>query len=936
MAAEKKTQSEQRAAMLDAALAQIDKQFGKGSAMRLGDQERVKMQAIPTSSLALDIALGIGGLPKGRIIEIYGPESSGKCLVADTLVPTNWGLLTIEEIFEQCGQKASCTSRVTDISYLGLEVLNEYGKMESVQALTHNNKKPVLKIQTSAGREIKVTHNHPVRVMNERGTVVWRLAEKLAVGDTLLGVTGGFENAKDRITEDEAIIAGYLIGDGHMKNDNSTMFSQLDVETANEFKTIFSSLYPEAKFVTYEHRPNDIWVRSKVIKTHLVEVVGIGTHGSPQKEVPWTVRSSSLTIQKAFLSALYECDGGVEKGTVCLSTSSEKLAQQVQAMLSTFGLSATRLPKKVAAYPDNTYWTISLPREDSVKFIDLIGFRSQRRAEQSKAITAVKTREAQTRNIPHQVNIIRDLGEALGGNREFYKIADDLFRTLDNGKPFVSLSPQRTQKIIRWAEDNGGANHPLTEHLRSLLERNSSYETIVSITDGGEQPTFDLVVPGTQSFVANGLAVHNTTLALHAIANVQKEGGNVAFIDAEHALDPEYAEALGIDLDNLIVSQPDTGEQALDITDLLIRSGAIDLIVVDSVAALVPRAEIEGDMGQSHVGLQARLMSQALRKITGGLNTTGTTAIFINQLREKIGVMFGCFSEDTPVRLADGSSEKIGVIVDNRMPVEVLSYNANTGMIEPARVTDWFDNGVAEKFLEFTVVKPYGVGEEQFVSFKVTPNHMLSTPDGWESAEDVAIGSDVLIMDEERKTVVPAEVLNIDVITGSSSMRKFDLEIKGNHNYFVGSDATIMVHNSPETTTGGKALKFYASVRLDIRRIETLKLDGAAVANRTRVKVVKNKVAPPFKQAEFDIIFGEGISREGGIIDLGVEHGFIRKAGAWYTYEGDQLGQGKEKVRQFLKDNPALADEIENLILEKVGIRETDVVEEIVVVEKEE
>jgi len=257
-----------------------------------------------------------------------------------------------------------------------------------------------------------------------------------------------------------------------------------------------------------------------------------------------------------------------------------------------------------------------------------------------------------------------------------------------------------------------------------------------------------------------------TTLALHAIANAQKSGGIAAFVDAEHAFDPEYAVKLGVDIDNLLVSQPDTGEQALEIADMLIRSGALDLIVIDSVAALVPRAEIEGDMGDSHVGLQARLMSQALRKITGALSTNNTTAIFINQLREKIGVMFG----------------------------------------------------------------------------------------------------------------------------------------------------------SPETTTGGKALKFYASVRLDIRRIETLKDGTEPVGNRTRVKVVKNKVAPPFKQAEFDILYGEGISREGGIIDMAVEHGIVRKAGAWYTYEGDQLGQGKENARQYLKDNPGLTDDLERLIKEKLGI----------------
>ncbi|MBV7295277.1 recombinase RecA [Corynebacterium sp. TAE3-ERU12] len=259
-----------------------------------------------------------------------------------------------------------------------------------------------------------------------------------------------------------------------------------------------------------------------------------------------------------------------------------------------------------------------------------------------------------------------------------------------------------------------------------------------------------------------------TTVALHAIAEAQRAGGIAAFIDAEHALDPEYARKLGVDTDNLLVSQPDTGEQALEIADMLIRSGAIDIIVVDSVAALTPKAEIDGEMGDSHVGLQARLMSQALRKMTGALSHSGTTAIFINQLREKIGVMFG----------------------------------------------------------------------------------------------------------------------------------------------------------SPETTTGGKALKFYASVRCDVRRIQTLKDGQDAVGNRTKLKVVKNKVSPPFKIAEFDILYGEGISREGSIIDMAVDNGIVKKSGSWFTYEGDQLGQGKEKARLHLKENPALAEEIEIKIKKKLGVGE--------------
>jgi recombination protein RecA len=624
-----------------------------------------------------------------------------------------------------------------------------------------------------------------------------------------------------------------------------------------------------------------------------------------------------------------------------------------------------------------------------------------------------------------------------------------------------------------------------------------------------------------------------TTVALHAVANAQRNGGIAAFIDAEHALDPEYAHNLGVDTDALLVSQPDTGEQALEIADMLIRSGALDIIVIDSVAALVPRAEIEGEMGDSHVGLQARLMSQALRKITGILNNSGTTAIFINQLREKIGVMFGCFSYSTRVTLADGTQEKIGKIVNQKMNVEVLSYDPVNGRVEPKKIVNWFNNGPAEQFLQFTVAKSGGNGRAQFAA---TANHLIRTPGGWREAGELIVGDRVMIaedrrlseqqwqiilgslmgdgnlapnrrdrsgvrfrlghgavqadylewkvsllgnipcsrrvdsrgavfadftplaeLDELHRAVylgdgkkhlswdylkalsplalaiwymddggftvrskglqkrtqdgsgrveicveamaegtrerlveylrgtydldvklrssgtrgiaviqfstaasarlqeivapyvpvameskllprfrgqcavvpqfaptethpVPARVIDIRVKLRTRSMNRFDIEIEGNHNYFVDG---VMVHNSPETTTGGRALKFYSSVRLDVRRIESLKDGTDVVGNRTRVKVVKNKVAAPFKQAEFDIMYGKGISREGSLIDVGVEQNIIRKSGAWYTYDGDQLGQGKEKAREFLKDNPDVAAEIEKKILEKLGVGQT-------------
>jgi recombination protein RecA len=618
-----------------------------------------------------------------------------------------------------------------------------------------------------------------------------------------------------------------------------------------------------------------------------------------------------------------------------------------------------------------------------------------------------------------------------------------------------------------------------------------------------------------------------TTVALHAVAEAQKLGGIAAFIDAEHALDPQYARALGVDINELLVSQPDNGEQALEIADMLIRSNAVDIIVIDSVAALTPRAEIDGEMGDSHVGLQARLMSQALRKLSGSLHRSNTCAVFINQLREKIGVMFGCFSYGTRVTLADGTQEKIGKIVNQKLPVEVMSYDIARDEFVPRKVVNWFDNGPTEEFLRFTVARGSGNGRSQF---SVTPNHLISTPHGWDHAGELAVGDTVLqavehklsafqwdvilgsllgdgslsptrsghgarfrighgqkqaeyadwkaslfanlnvsrstsdkgavfhdvqplpelaelrravylggqkvlswdylkrltplsialwyqddgtfqlrskglqdrtaggsgrseicvqaieagsrqrlrdlladtwgieaklverggnaimqfptaetaklhaliapfvhpsmayklltryqgrfvvepVFEAPRTVAVPMPI--VDITSGppnGGATHRFDLEVEGTHTYLADG---VVVHNSPETTPGGRALKFYSSVRLDVRRIETLKDGTDAVGNRVRVKVVKNKVAPPFRQAEFDIIYGEGISKEGSLIDVGVEEGIIRKAGAWYTYEGDQLGQGKENARTFLKEHVDIALEIEKRVKDKLGV----------------
>jgi recombination protein RecA len=617
-----------------------------------------------------------------------------------------------------------------------------------------------------------------------------------------------------------------------------------------------------------------------------------------------------------------------------------------------------------------------------------------------------------------------------------------------------------------------------------------------------------------------------TTLGYHIIAEAQREGGVAAFIDAEHALNPEYARNVGVDIDNLLISQPDSGEQALEIAEMLVRSGAIDVIVVDSVAALVPRAELEGEMGDAHVGLQARLMSQALRKLVGAISKSRTTVIFINQIREKIGVMFGCFHYDARVVLADGRTEKIGKIVNQRMPVEVLSYDPMTGCVQPCRVVNWFDNGRADYFLQFVVEG--GVSGRR--RFGVTPNHLLLTPRGEVPAGELREGDEVLavvtdyrLTDDQQQLIiggalgdgalrkagahtaqfrvghaeaqveyarwkhwmlepfsrafgtagkgfgfdtiafptlanlraalygvdrqriadasavdrldargvavwygddgsfsghfnrwghgkavlyntsltadarehmiaffgrlgvgqprddgrgfwfdseqtarlqaliapyvhpslgyklhpslrdrfswqpdrsdahlngtrlaarsylraVPARIVRIYKKPPTRSMERFDLEVQGNHTYLADG---VVVHNSPETTSGGRALKFYASVRMEIRRTESIKSGDQVLGQRVRVKVVKNKLAAPFRDAEIDIIFPRGMSKAGSLLDLAVSQNLVTRTGTWFAYKEMRLGQGRDNAREFLENNPELAQELEVRIREKLGI----------------
>jgi recombination protein RecA len=684
------------------------------------------------------------------------------------------------------------------------------------------------------------------------------------------------------------------------------------------------------------------------------------------------------------------------------------------------------------------------------------------------------------------------------------------------------------------------------------IEREFGKGTVMRMGDEGAQVRCDVIPTGALSLdlalgiggVPRGRIVEvfgpessgKTTLIYHVLAEAQKLGGVCAFIDAEHAMDPLYAKEIGVDIDELLVSQPDYGEQALEIADMLVRSGAVDVVAIDSVAALTPRVELEGQMGDQTVGSQARMMSQAMRKLAGNLNRTQTLCILTNQIREKVGVMFGCFHYDARVVLADGSTEKIGKIVNQRLPVEVMSMDPETGEISPRKIIEYFDNGETDEWLQFEIEAGGGPGKRKFAC---TPNHIIFTPDGERHAFEVEEGDEVLAavkhydvrddqmqlvlgsilgdgslryasdhnvsfrvghgskqreycewkremlapfanqigptgngigfdtipmhqlrwlhdavyakeggrtisdellerLDERsiaawycddgsfggnykrwghgkaviyntsltaddkerlaarcealgmgRPTVTHRELLfsgerarmlhekiapyihpSLDYklhphlrgrfawhpdtsdahLNGTrlpsrtqlrpaptkvlrkydkpappqqherpAKRRRYDLQVEGNHTYLVDH---VVVHNSPETQPGGRALKFYASQRLDIRRIETLKDGTEAVGNRVRVKVVKNKVAAPFRQAEFDIEFGKGISTSGCLIDLGLEHNIVSKSGSFFSYGKERLGQGRPNAKAHLDANPAIAKEIEDKIYAALRINQ--------------
>ena len=770
-------------AAIDAAMAQIQKAYGTGSIMRLGERaDRMNTEVISTGSIALDLALGVGGLPKGRIIEIYGPEASGKCVSADTVVFSEWGMLPIG-VFGDLTKSGFQPKQVNIFS-------------ETAPATTshfyNSGLKQTIKLKTNYGFELEGTPNHRVRIMDSNGSYVFKRLDQLSINDRVaiqrgqhsfgqnINVSGcdfiNHKNSHGKSFETPSVIdcswaklMGYLVGDGtctyaHLSG-NSITLTVGDEEIAKDFSGLCFELFGEYPKVAQDKRhPKVKTLRIHNRKArHFLYYCGLDYVKAGDKHIPYSIMQGTQEVVASFLSGLFETDGCISGGTIEYCSKSKTLTTQVQIVLLNFGIVAKILERHVKGYTEPYYYLYIDGRDDKRIFAKEIGFISTRK--QGKLIfdiNEVKNKQYQSNrdSIPFINNRILQL---MNDYRSLVAIPnrsqwDVVYDYLPQTSGYSALTYPRLKKVL--TNFSLGSILPIYQEIKKLYDERLFFDRIVGIAPSSNL-VVDFTVPGDHSFFGNGFINHNTSVTLHLIAESQKKGGVAAFIDAEHALDPQRAQKIGVDLDNLLISQPDTGEQALEIAEALIRSGGIDVIVIDSVAALVPKAEIEGEMGDAVMGMQARLMSQALRKLTGAISQTNTTVIFTNQLRQKIGVMFG----------------------------------------------------------------------------------------------------------------------------------------------------------NPETTTGGMALKFYASVRLDIRKIENIKQGDQVVGSRHRVKIVKNKVAPPFRIAEFDMD-QNGISHEGELLDVGIELGIINKSGAFLRWEENLIGQGRAAAITYLQENPKEAQRLEKTIRE--------------------
>jgi len=701
---------------------------------------------VPTGSLALDIALGIGGYPRGRITEISGDESVGKCLPISTYMLSGQGLLTIGEIFHSQNITPACTSSTTICQF---DLVNRWGELEKTTHFTCNNRRSLRRIKTRSGAVIESTYNHPHLVLNQRGNWVWTKTKDLQSGDYLVSLRGAQIFGPRHCPSAEAYLLGLMMADGTLQekrigitNDDPAIIDFLTGQ-ASEILGIKPCVYDNNKGSLNFH------FNSKEKVAAFYKRHGLKPCTSPEKQLPAEIRSLDRESMVAFIQGFFDCESYVN-GTIETCSASHELLWQFKLILQNFGIISSLHEKSVPAYPDKEYWRLIIGGSDAGLFRDLIGSKSQKQQTRMAGLSADLNRFGRTLDlIPHLQGILMDLRDGSETNRQHNEIIGGY---LKNHLPsYASLGKILT---LDWSSNLA------YQRLEEINQTNYFYDLIVDTADLKPKPTFDFAMRRTHSFIANGFVSHNTTLALNAVAYIQKEGGNALYVDAEHALDLEYAASLGVDVERLFLCQPDNGSDGMDVIHSLGLSGGIDIVVVDSVPGMIPEAMADGMPSDQHMGQLARLMSQSMPMIVPWIRKHNVCFLFLNQIRMKIGVMFG----------------------------------------------------------------------------------------------------------------------------------------------------------NPETTCGGKALPLFSSVRVKLNRVlskEIKNTEDERIGNQVNFNVIKNKMASPFKKGGFDIWYGHGIDKYGELITLGTEYEIIQQSGAWFSYNDEQIGQGRNNARDFLAERPDLAAEIE-------------------------
>lgn len=737
---------------LEILMSAINKDFGGGSIHRVSDETISPVPKTSCGSIKIDHILG-GGFGDGRIIELIAPSSCGKCLTADTFIRSTQGWQTVQELFNENGLETFCVTRQTPKE---VPLINRYGKAELTKNFTHNGRRPLTQITSFSGSSVKSTSHHPHLILSKNGYKVWKKASEIEAGDYLVSDRSSEFFGDLSLDADRAYFYGVLIAD--------SCFDDTRIGVTNDDPFVKELILSEGPKVfgkepkVYDNNDKgsiNFHFNTKEMVTGLYSELKWKPGIAKDKNFGPVLRKADKETMRSIVQGYVDCECWLdsERRMLEVASASQVLLIELKLILQQFGIIAILRDKTVSAYPDNDYYRLTWAGQELVKYNEIIGFRSESRKNEYAQFIPASQLRTNFDSIPNVGRLLEDLF----ASTETFEADTKLTGDYSGETPKANLTYTRLARVIDSMEGRGDPE--ILNRLKAFQSEHLFYDRVETVDSLPAEPTFDFEMSETHSFQANGFITHNTTLALHAIAAQQALGRRCAIVDAEHALDLVYAGKLGVQSDKLFLSQPDTGEEGLEITDRLVRSGKFGLIVVDSVAALVPKAELEGDMGQAHMGLQARLMSQALRKLTGIANQSATTIIFINQYRMRLNVTFG----------------------------------------------------------------------------------------------------------------------------------------------------------DPRTPAGGGALMYYASQRIEMARSSTVKdsTTGEATSNVIRVKCIKNKLAPPYRECEVDLEFGRGIVHEAEVFDLAVEQEIIDKSGSWYSYNAERLGQGRAQCIKLLEARQELTSELE-------------------------